>query len=291
MRARPSVALIIPAVVYMATVVGGALLLAVHLSVTDSTAGSLTGRFVGDENFRQALGDPLVRRAAVNTLLISTVSQMIAMAVGTVLATFFARDFRGKHVLLVLVLLPWAAPIAFGAITWRWVFDPLVSVLNWTLRAVPVIGPSNGPTWLGEEGLAMTSVIGVNAWRSLPFAMVVVLAGLSTMPADIEDAAAVDGAVGWRKMRYVTIPLLLPVIVVTLLFGVVATANGLTVVYVLTGGGPLNSTQVIPTVAFATGVVSGALGLGAAIALTLLPLLVVAGVLILRSAGRVELGT
>lgn len=291
MPPRPPAALILPAVVYIATVVGGALLLAVHLSLTDSIAGSLSGPFVGGENFRRALGDPLVRRALLNTLFISVTSQVIAVALGTVLATFFAREFRGKQVLLVLVLLPWAAPVALGAISWKWILDSLFSVLNWTLRAVPVIGPDAGPQWLGDQALAMTSVIGVNVWRSLPFAMVVVLAGLSAISAEIDDAATVDGAVGWRRMLHVTIPLLSPVIAITLLFGVVLTANGMAVVYVLTEGGPLNSTQVASTWAFETGIVSGALGPGAAISLTLLPLLAVTSVMILRFTGKVDLGT
>jgi len=150
------------------------------------------------------------------------------------------------------------------------------------------INPFNPPQWLGQATLAKISIIVIQAWRILPFATVIFLAGLSSIPAEIEDAARIDGATAFRKFWYVTLPLQLPIAVVTLLFGIVFTATDMTVVYVLTNGGPFNSTQVLTTWAYQTGIVSSSLGQGAAVSLYLLPVLVVIAVLMLRFARRVE---
>jgi multiple sugar transport system permease protein len=128
----------------------------------------------------------------------------------------------------------------------------------------------------------------VHAWRILPFATVIFLAGLASIPPEVEDAATVDGATGLRKFWYVTLPLQLPIAIVALLFGIVFTATDMTVVYVLTNGGPFNSTQVLTTWAYQTGIVSSSLGPGAAVSLFLLPVLVVVAVLMLTFARKVE---
>lgn len=279
-----------PAVVFVLVLVGGPLLLAAWLSVTDATAGSLTGRFVGGDNFVAAWRSPLFRRSLWDTLVFTVVSQAVVVVLAKVLATFLVKPMRGRWVLRALILLPWASPIALGAIGWKWILDSLYSVVNWSLRFAHLIGPHDAPQWLGDPRLAMASIIAVHSWRILPFATVVMLAGLSSIPPEIEDAAKVDGVVGWRRIRHITVPMMLPVIVVALLFGIVFTATDMAVVYVITGGGPFNSTHVVASWAFQTGILSSALGSGAAISLYLLPLLVVAAVLMLRVANRADLG-
>src|SRR6266516_4626208 len=217
--------------------------------------------------------------------------------------------FRSRWILRFLILLPWAAPVPLSTIGWLWIYDSLFSVVNWTLvhdlmpghhalylykivNWLPLpfgdIQPFNPPQWLGNSTLALAAVISVHAWRLIPFAVVIFLAGLASIPAEVEDAAKIDGARGFSKFLHVTLPLQLPIATVALLFGIVFTATDLTVVYILTGGGPFNSTQLLTTWAYTTGIRSGSLGEGAAISLYLLPLLVVVAVLMLRFARRVE---
>ena len=310
-------ALIAPAVIFIALLVGVPLGLAVYLSLTDATAGSLTGDWVGLHNFVDAWHNPNFRTALENTIVFTLVTQALIVVGAAVLAHALIRPFRGRWLVRFLILLPWAAPVALSTIGFLWILDSQFSVLNWTLvhdvlpggghlyLYKPVnsvlgvidhlpwvhtgkINPFNPPQWLGQATLAKISIIVIQAWRILPFATVIFLAGLSSIPAEIEDAARIDGATAFRKFWHVTLPLQLPIAMVTLLFGIVFTATDMTVVYVLTNGGPFNSTQVLTTWAYQTGIVSSSLGQGAAVSLYLLPVLVVIAVLMLRFARRVE---
>lgn len=282
--------MLVPAISFIALLVGGPLVLAVWLSLSDATAGSLSGDFVGLTNFTRAFESAIFRRALLNTFIFTVASQVLVLVLGRVLAAFLVKDFWGKWILRLFILLPWAAPIALGAIGWKWIFDSLYSVLNWTLQALHFITPGEFPQWLGEPTLAMISIIVVHAWRILPFVTVIMLAGQASIPQEVEEAALVDGAVGWRKQVYVTLPMLLPVMTIALLFGIVFTATDMAVVYILTRGGPFNSTHMVSTWAFQTGVLSGSTGAGAAMSLSLFPILVVVTILMLRFARRVDVG-
>ena len=281
-------ALIAPAVLFILLLVGGPLALAIYLSFTNAVAGSLTGGFTGLDNFTNQWANPTFRDALKNTFIFVFVSQVIVLVLAKILANFLVRDFRGKWFFRFLVILPWAAPISLGVIAWKWAFDSLYSWVNWIGRAIHVIGPNSNPQWTGEPNLAMGAIITAHAWRLLPFATIIIIAGLSSIPRDVEDAAAVDGATGWRKMFYITIPLVLPIMTIALLFGIVFTATDMIVVYLLTNGGPFNSTHMITTWAFQTGIISGALGPGAAVSLYMLPMLAAVAVAMLVFARRVE---
>jgi multiple sugar transport system permease protein len=280
--------LIAPAVVFILLLVGGPLALAIYLSFTNAVAGSLSGSFIGFDNFVREWSNPIFRDALTNTFVFVLVSQVVVLVLAKVLANFLVRDFRGKWFLRFLIILPWATPISLGVIAWKWAFDSLYSWVNWIGRAVHVLGPTQDPQWTGEPNLAMAAIITTHAWRLLPFATIIILAGLASIPRDVHDAAAVDGATGWRKMVYVTIPLVAPIMTIALLFGIVFTATDMIVVYLLTNGGPFNSTHMITTWAFQTGIVSGALGDGAAVSLYMLPILLIVAVLMLLFARRVE---
>ena len=161
-------------------------------------------------------------------------------------------------------------------------------MINWTLK---VAGLLHGWLyWLGQPSLALVAIIIVQAWRIFPFATMIVLAGLASIPQDVIEASIVDGAGFWRRLVHVELPLLLPVVAVAVLFGVVYTATDLGVVFILTGGGPANTTHVLPTLAFQRGVLGADLGQGAAIAVFLLPFLIAVAVLLLRFARRAEVG-
>jgi multiple sugar transport system permease protein len=282
--------MIAPAIAFILVLVGGPLILAIYVSFTDATAGSLSGDFVGLDNFARALRSTIFRRAMWNTFLFTFASQVLVLLLGQLVANFLVKDFRGKWLLRMLILLPWAAPIALGAIGWKWIFDSLYSVLNWSLQAVQILSPAQFPQWLGEPNLALISIIGVHTWRILPFSTVIILAGLASIPRDVEEAALVDGASSWQKRIYVTLPMLLPIMTIALLFGIVFTATDMAVVYILTRGGPFNTTHVVSSWAFQVGILSGSTSSGAAISLFLVPVLVVVSVVMLRFARRIDVG-
>ncbi len=310
-------ALIAPAVIFIALLVGVPLGLAAYLSLTDATAGSLTGNWVGFQNFVDAWHNPNFRTALKNTIIFTLASQALVLLGAGLLAHLLIKPFRGRWLVRFLILLPWAAPVALSTIGFLWILDSQFSVVNWTLVhdimpgsghfylykpvnwllgvidhlpwvQIGKIDPFNPPQWLGEPTLAKLSIVFIQAWRILPFATVIFIAGLASIPAEVEDAATMDGATGLRKFWHVTLPLQLPIALVALLFGIVFTATDMTVVYVLTNGGPFNSTQVLTTWAYQTGIVSSSLGEGAAVSLFLLPVLVIVVVLMLRFARKVE---
>ena len=280
--------LISPAVLFIGALVGAPLVLAIYLSFTDATAGSLTGPWIGLANFRHELRDPIFVDAIWHTFLFTAISQAVVIVCAGLLAHALVRSFRGRWVLRFFILLPWAAPIALTAIGFLWFYDTQASIFTWFLVKLHLVSATNHPSWLGTPRAAMSSIITVQAWRTIPFATVIFLAGIASIPQEVDDAAAIDGATGLRKFWYVSLPLQLPIATVALLFGIVFTATDMTVVYILTRGGPFNSTQMLTTWAYQTGINSGNLGEGAAISLYLLPLLVVVAVLMLRFARRVE---
>ncbi len=280
--------MVAPAVAYIALLVGLPVLLSLFLSVSDARVGSDELAFVGLTNFADAWRTPAFRVALRNSFFFTLVSQALVVAGATVLALALKDAFRGRGLVRFLVLLPWVAPISLGAIGWRWLFDSLYSVINWSLAALHLIDPMDPPMWLGEPRLAMLSVILVHTWRTLPFATVVLLAGLTSIPRDIPEAAAMDGSGFWRTHFTITLPMIRPIALVALLFGVIFTFTDMTAVYILTRGGPADATQVLPSLAFFTGILGGNLSQGAAISLCLFPLLLAGAVVLLRIARRSE---
>ena len=279
--------LIGPAVLYILLLVGLPFFMALYYSVSDTTTGGETLRFVGLRNFADVIGTPNFQTALKNTLVFALVSQAVILVLSNALALVLQNDFRGKRLIRFFILLPWVAPISIGTIAWLWIFDSTYSVLNWTLRMVGAI-QGQGFMWLGVPHLAMGSIIAVHVWRQLPLATVIILAGLSSIPKDIHDAASVDGAGFWRHYFQVTLPLILPIGLVVLLFGLVFTFTDMIIIYNLTRGGPYDTTQVLASLAFYTGIAGGDLGEGAAISLFLFPLLLAVALVFLRLARRTE---
>jgi multiple sugar transport system permease protein len=268
--------------------VGAPLVLAVYLSLTDATAGSLTGPWVGLRNFTTLVHDPIFRGAVWHTFEITAISQAIVVVCAGLLAHALVHRFRGRWFLRLLILLPWAAPISLTVIGFLWFYDPQASIFNWFLVRLHLVSATNVPNWLGTPRDAMASIITVQAWRTIPFATVIFLAGVSSIPQEVDDAAAIDGASGLKKFWYVSLPLQLPIALVAVLFGIVFTATDMVVPYILTNGGPFNSTQVLTTYAFQQGINAGNVGEGAAIALFMVPVLVVVVVGMLVFARRAE---
>jgi multiple sugar transport system permease protein len=279
--------LIGPAILYIVLLVGVPFFMALYYSVSDTTTGSQTLRFVGLRNFTNVIGTPKFQTALKNTFVFALISQAVILLLSNALALVLQHDFRGKRLIRFFILLPWVAPISIGTIAWLWIFDSTYSVLNWTLRLIGAI-QGQGFMWLGVPHLAMGSIIAVHVWRQLPLATVILLAGLSSIPQDIHDAANVDGAGFWRHYLQVTVPLILPISLVVLLFGLVFTFTDMIIIYNLTRGGPYDTTQVLASLAFYTGIAGGDLAEGAAISLFLFPLLLAVALGFLRLARRTE---
>jgi len=273
---------------FIAALVGVPLVLAIYLSFTNASAGSITGKWVGLANFRRILHDPIFRGSLWHTAEMTLISQAIVIVVAGLLAHALVHKFRGRWFFRFLVLLPWAAPISLTVIGFLWFFDPQASIWNWFLVKAHIVSPLSKPNWLGTPTDAMASIITVQAWRTIPFAVVIFIAGISSIPQEVNDASAIDGATGLRKFWHVSLPLQLPIALVAVLFGIVFTATDMVVPYILTNGGPFNSTQVLTTWAFQTGINAGDLGEGAAIALFMLPFLAAVVVGMLVFARRAE---
>jgi multiple sugar transport system permease protein len=280
--------LLAPALIYVILLVGAPLALAVLLSFSASFAGSLEFHWTGLRNFATIIQDPQFRLALRNTALFTVVSQALVIVLAVTAAHVLEAAFAGKRVVRFLLLLPWAVPVSLAAMAWTWIFDSTFSVINWTLRVAGLL--DGWLYWFGDPTLAMIAIITVHVWRMFPFATVIVLAGMTAVPLDIREAAVIDGASFWRRLFQVNLPLLLPIITVSVLFGVVFTSTDLGVVWLLTRGGPYNSTHVLSTLAFQRGILGANLGQGAAIAIFLLPVLMLAAIGMLRVARRTEVG-
>jgi len=257
----------------------------VELSVTDAKVG-VPGSFVGWQNFARLMNDGIFRVAVWNTFVYTGVTTVFKLALGLWLALLLNRHFKGKAFTRAFVLLPFIIPTVLSTFAWKWMFDPTFSVINWTLfRLGLILARIN---WLGDPQLAMISVMIVNVWRGVPFYAISLLAGLQTINPELQEAAAIDGARPWQRFWHVTWPLLLPVTMVVVLFSIIQTFADFQLVYVLTGGGPANATQLFATYAYQIGVGTGLLSQGAAISLAMFPALLVVVIIQLLYIRRVE---
>jgi multiple sugar transport system permease protein len=277
---------LVPSVIYVVALVAVPFFLAIAFAFSDVTTGDVSYDWVGLAKFRQVFDDPVFWRALQNTLVFTAISMLLIVVLGKVLANILVADFRGKWVVRFLVLLPWTTPVALSSVAWLWLLDSIYSPIDWVLRTVGLIDANM--YWLGQPRLAMVSVIAVHVWRLVPLAAVIMMVGLLSIPSDLEEAAKLDGAGFWRRMFELTIPLTFPLIAVAALFGAIFTFTDMAVVYVLTRGGPTNTTHVLASWSYIRGVNGGDIGQGAVIALFLFPLLLAAAVLILRAVRRME---
>jgi multiple sugar transport system permease protein len=275
-----------PAVLYVLLLVGVPLLLAMYYSVSAYTIYDPSWRFVGLANFEQIIENPVFIKTLTNTFIFTFGSQLLGLILGKFGALLLLRPFPGRKIVRSLIILPWVVPVALATVAWQWMFDSLYSVINWTLIALGLIDRSQAPNWLGNPQLAMLSVIVVNAWRFFPFAIVIFLAGITAVPQDVIDAATVDGAGFWRRNYQIIVPMILPIVAIGLIFGVVFTFTDLSIVFLMTMGGPVDATSVLGFEGFQVGIISGDVSHGAAISLFMLPVLFVVVIFMLRFIRR-----
>jgi len=244
--------------------------LSLWLSVTNATVGN-EGHFVGLANFRNQLDSAIFRLAFRNTIWYTAVTTVVKLILGFALALLLNQQFFGRKFVRAAMLLPWIVPSVLSTMAWLWLFDSNLSSLNWLLRHLHLI--TKDLPWLTDPNWAMGSIMIVNIWRGTPFLAITILAGLQTIPRELYEAASIDGAGRWVQLRQITIPLVLPVLTVVLIVSLIGTFSDIQIVYALTGGGPTNSTQVLATLSYSTGLKSGLLGQGAAISLYMLPVM------------------
>jgi multiple sugar transport system permease protein len=244
--------------------------MAIWFAMTDISVG-VAGRFVGIVNFTKAWEDTIFQTAFRNTVFYTFWATVFKLSLGMWLALLLNRHFRFKRLIRASMLLPFIIPTVLSTFAWRWMFDPTFSVINWSLYHMGWI--TDRIPFLSNGDYAMWCAILVNTWRGMPFFAITLLAGLQTISPDLHEAAALDGANAWHRFWHVTWPLLLPVTLVVVVFSVIQTFSDFQLIYVLTGGGPANSTHLVATYAYQIGVASGLLGQGAAISLFMFPVL------------------
>jgi multiple sugar transport system permease protein len=279
--------LVAPAILYIGVLVGYPFLLAVYLSMSDASVATVgLGNFVGMDNFISLFQAPQFLIALRNTLMFTAISAVFKGLLGTSLAFLLAENVPGTRIFRFIILLPWTVPIVLSSIAWKWMFDTQYSIVNWLGHAAGLLKPGINPNWLGDPTLAIISIIAVNVWRGFPFAAVILLAGMTAVSSEVLDSAKVDGAGPIVRFRKIIVPMIAPVLFVGSLYDLVFTLNDMTIVYLLTRGGPGDATHVLSSYAFLVGVQSGALGRGAAIALLLFPILLVIVFFALRALKR-----
>ena len=258
--------------------------LGIWLSMTDSTIGQ-AGDFIGLENFEELWDDPVFWMAVTNTIFYTTVATAGKFALGLWLAMLLNHHLPFKAFLRAIVLLPWIVPTVLSAIAWWWIYSAQFSIVSYLLVDVLHL-TDHYIDFLGTPWAARWSLIVANIWRGIPFVAITLLAGLQTISPSLYEAALLDGATGWQRFRRITVPLLMPILAVALTLSVLFTFSDFQLVYAITRGGPFNTTHLMATLAFQRAIPGAQLGEGAAIAVAMIPFLVVATLLCFFGVGR-----
>jgi multiple sugar transport system permease protein len=243
------------------------------LGFTDAKIGR-PGAWIGLENFEFLFGDSVARLSLFNTFFYTVVASVLKFVLGLWLALLLNKHIPFKAFIRAIVLLPFIVPTALSAIAFWWIYDSQFSVVSWALVRLGLI--HEYIDFLGDPWLARLSTIAANVWRGVPFVAITLLAGLQTIAPSLYEAAALDGATEWQKLRHVTLPMLTPIIAVVMTFSVLFTFTDFQLIYVLTRGGPLNATHLMATLSFQRAIPGGALGEGAALATAMVPFLLAA---------------
>jgi multiple sugar transport system permease protein len=259
-----------PGVLFLLAFVAYPFFYGIFLSLSERRVAQ-PGVFVGLANFAMLAHDAVFWQVTRNTFVYTIVATLLKMIGGLAMALVINQPFRGRNLVRAFLLLPFIVPTVLSTVAWMWILDPTFSVINWTLVHTGLV--KENFSWLGNATLAMTSIIAVNTWRGLPFYGITLLAGLQTIPPDLYEAAAIDGAGVVQRFRYVTLPVIKPILVIVTMFSIIFTFSDFQLPYVLTHGGPANATHLFATYAFDIGMSAGVLGMGAAVALAMLPAL------------------
>jgi multiple sugar transport system permease protein len=259
--------------------------LGIWLSITDSRIGQL-GQYIGLRNFKDLLSDTIFHQTARNTLIYAMVTVPFKAALGLGLALILNNRMRFSNPVRAAVMMPWIVPTALSTLGWFMIFDPVFSPISWLLRHFGVI--SKNINFLGDPNLAISSVCLANIWRGTPFFGITILAGLQAVPNELHEAAAIDGAGMWHRFQHVTVPHIKGVVLIATLLSIIWTFADFQLIYVLTKGGPANETHIFGTYAYQIGLGATEIGMGAAIALYMFPILSVFAFILLVYLRREE---
>ncbi len=263
----------LPAAAFLILFLAYPLGLGIWMSFTDLRIGR-AGVFVGLENYEWLWDDAIFWLSVFNTLLYTIVASAIKFAVGLYLALLLNRNMPFKALIRSIVLIPFIVPTVLSAIAFWWIYDAQFSIISWSLIRLGLI--EQNINFLGDTNWARGSVIFANIWRGVPFVAITLLAGLQTVSPSLYEAATLDGATNWQRFRYITYPLLTPIIAVVMTFSVLFTFTDFQLIWALTRGGPVNATHLMATLSYQRGIISGRLGEGAAIATAMIPFLLAA---------------
>lgn len=264
--------LLTPALVLLLIFLAYPFVYGIWLALSDSEIGA-GGQFIGFANFVYLFtSDPIYLQALRNTFEYTFVTVVFKFFLGLMMAAVLSVGFRFSRVVRAAMLLPYIVPTVLSTLAWLWMYDSTYSVINWLLLHVLGI---HGPVWLSTSPWPMISLMIVNIWRGIPFFGVLLLAAMQSVPRDLHEAGHVDGANAFQRWLFITIPTIRPVILITTLLTIITTFSDFQVIWILTRGGPVNQTQVLGTYAFQTGIEGTSIGLGASIALTMFPLLII----------------
>jgi multiple sugar transport system permease protein len=273
-----------PIVVMVLALVAYPFCYAVYLSLTRKYVG-LPPVFVGLENYVRLTFDGFFRRAVVNSFVFTGASVAVKLVLGMVMALVLTSRIRWRGFWTGVLLIPWVAPTVVSALNFLWIYDYSLGVLNYLLVRVFRVLPQ-GVGWLSEPGTAMASVITVNVWRGFPFFGITFLAGMKAVPAELYEAAGVDGATAVQRFRHVTLPGIRNIVIIVALLSTIWTFNDFAIIYILTKGGPGGATQVLPVLTYEIAFGAQRLGEAIAVALYLLPVLACVIVVLARYMQR-----
>jgi len=252
--------------------------LGIWLSLTDSVIGTL-GKFIGFRNFSDLITDSVFLQTTRNTFVYALVTVPFKAILGLGMALVLNNRIRLSNPIRAAVMMPWIVPTALSSLGWFMIFDPVFSPISWLLKSLGLI--KQNINFLGGPHLAISSVCLANIWRGIPFFGITILAGLQAVPQELHEAAAIDGAGMWHRFRHVTIPAIKGVVLIAALLSIIWTFADFQLIYVLTKGGPANSTHIFGTYAYQIGLSATEIGMGAAIALYMFPILAFFAILLL----------
>jgi multiple sugar transport system permease protein len=282
-EASLGIILMVPGAILLMVFMAYPFFLGIWLSLTDSFVGTM-GKFIGLRNFIDLLTDTIFHQTTRNTLIYALVTVPFKAVLGLGLALALNTRVRFSNPTRALVMMPWIVPTALSTLGWFMLFDPVFSPFSWLLKSLGII--KQNINFLGNPTLAISSVCLVNIWRGVPFFGVTILAGLQAVPKELHEAAAIDGANAWHRFCYVTVPMIKGVILIAALLSIIWTFADFQLIYVLTKGGPANQTHIFGTYAYQIGMAATEIGMGAAIALYMFPILAFFAVLLLLHLRR-----
>lgn len=256
----------------------------IQLSLTDQRLIGVEGQFIGLENFKRILSDEVVLTGIQKTVIWTLLNGLLQTILGLSVGILLERAFFGRRVMRVWILLPWIVPTIASAILWKWLLSATYGIINYILVQLSILDVGFG--FLAVPEVALQSISVINAWRLFPFLSIIVLASLLSIPREEYEAARIDGAGFWQELRFITIPYMLPTLVVLGLVGTMWSFNAFDMLWLTNKGGPAGSTRTLPLIVYEYAFRNYFLGRAAAVGVFMMGILSVFVVLFMRMSRR-----